>query len=247
MRIIFDVWIDVQRRWVYLEGIFFGSADIKNLLPSEFSKFKGIDSEFTSLMKKVAQKPLTMEVCLIPNLQKTLERLLDMLSKIQKALGDYLETQRSNFPRFYFVGDEDLLEIIGNSKEITNIQRHFPKMFAGITTIESENGDDLKGMYSREGEHVPFKEQIKISTDPVIYVWLNKLQNMMQTSLADKLNLAVKDLEVIDRQTQQTEFLEWIEKFPAQIVVLSLQVSWSHRIEESLKDKQGATLIIIEE
>jgi len=51
-----------------------------------------------------------------------------------------------------------LLEIIGNSKEITNIQRHFPKMFAGITTIESENGDDLKGMYSREGEHVSFKE-----------------------------------------------------------------------------------------
>ena len=52
-------------------------------------------------------------------------------------------------------------------------------MFAGITTIESENGDDLKGMYSREGEHVSFKEQIKISTDPVIYIWLNKVQNMM--------------------------------------------------------------------
>jgi len=27
-------------------------------------------------------------------------------------------------------------------------------MFAGITSIESENGDILKGMYSREGEHV---------------------------------------------------------------------------------------------
>ena len=26
---LFDVWIDVQRRWVYLEGIFTGSADIK--------------------------------------------------------------------------------------------------------------------------------------------------------------------------------------------------------------------------
>ena len=32
---LFDVWIDVQRRWVYLEGIFTGSADIKNLLPNE--------------------------------------------------------------------------------------------------------------------------------------------------------------------------------------------------------------------
>ena len=26
---LFDVWIDVQRRWVYLEGIFTESADIK--------------------------------------------------------------------------------------------------------------------------------------------------------------------------------------------------------------------------
>ncbi|VDP11035.1 unnamed protein product [Soboliphyme baturini] len=37
---LFDVWIDVQRRWVYLEGIFSGSADIKTLLPVETSKFK---------------------------------------------------------------------------------------------------------------------------------------------------------------------------------------------------------------
>lgn len=37
---LFDVWIDVQRRWVYLEGIFTGSADIKHLLPIETSRFQ---------------------------------------------------------------------------------------------------------------------------------------------------------------------------------------------------------------
>ena len=37
---IFDVWIDVQRRWVYLEGIFTGSADIKHLLPHETQRFQ---------------------------------------------------------------------------------------------------------------------------------------------------------------------------------------------------------------
>lgn len=36
---IFDVWIDVQRRWVYLDGIFSGSADIKTLLPVETQRF----------------------------------------------------------------------------------------------------------------------------------------------------------------------------------------------------------------
>ena len=47
-----------------------------------------------------------------------MEKLAEMLTKIQKALGEYLERQRSAFPRFYFVGDEDLLEIIGNSKDL---------------------------------------------------------------------------------------------------------------------------------
>ena len=33
LRAAFDAWVDVQRRWVYLEGILFGSSDIKAQLP----------------------------------------------------------------------------------------------------------------------------------------------------------------------------------------------------------------------
>ena len=43
---IFDVWIDVQRRWVYLEGIFTGSADIKHLLPNETQRFQRYNITF---------------------------------------------------------------------------------------------------------------------------------------------------------------------------------------------------------
>jgi len=103
-----------------------------------------------------------------------------MLSKIQKALGDYLERQRQSFARFYFVGDEDLLEIIGNSKEIKVVQRHFPKMFAGVTSLNHENdGDQLNGMYSREGEYVKFSKPVIISEDPTIYVYLAKIEESM--------------------------------------------------------------------
>ena len=50
---LFDVWIDVQRRWVYLEGLFTGSADIAHLLPSETSRFNQVSTEFLGLMRKV--------------------------------------------------------------------------------------------------------------------------------------------------------------------------------------------------
>ena len=57
--------------------------------------------------------------------------------------------------RFYFVGDEDLLEIIGNSKSVPKLQKHFKKMFAGVASvILSEDGNEVLGICSREGEQV---------------------------------------------------------------------------------------------
>lgn len=109
------------------------------------------------------------------------------------------------------MGDEDLLEIIGNSKEIKMVQRHFPKMFAGITTMNFEGeGDHLVGMYSREGEYVHFSDKVVISEDPTIYVWLTKIEQQMQVSLAHHLEQAVTALELLDRTEQQEEFNQWI-------------------------------------
>lgn len=248
LHIIFDVWIDLQRSWVYLQGIFFGSADIKNQLQNEYTKFKNIDNEFMALMKKVSQRPNVLEVAGIPNLQRNLEKLTEQLNKIQKALGDYLEMQRGRFARFYFVGDEDLLEIIGNSKDVTNVQRHFPKMFAGVTVIKSENnGDLLVGMSSREGEHVNFTAGVKISDDPTINVWLTKLENEMRMCLAAHLDKAVNEIASIDREAETSRFLEWIEQYPAQIVLLSMQVFWSTIVEQGVERQGGKELSWVEE
>lgn len=117
--------------------------------------FYSISTEFLTLMKKVAKVPLIMDVLNIQGVQRQLERLADLLGKIQKALGEYLERERASFPRFYFVGDEDLLEIIGNSKSLPKLQKHFKKMFAGVSSILlSEDETVIKGLSSKEGEEV---------------------------------------------------------------------------------------------
>ena len=58
-----------------------------------------VSTEFLGLMKKVARSPLVMDVLNISNVQRQLERLADLLNKIQKALGEYLERERASFPR----------------------------------------------------------------------------------------------------------------------------------------------------
>lgn len=109
-------------------------------------------------MRKVSKAPLVLDVLNIQGVQRALERLADLLGKIQKALGEYLERERASFPRFYFVGDEDLLEIIGNSKNVARLQKHFKKMFAGVHTIMlNEDSTLVTGVRSKECEEVSTK------------------------------------------------------------------------------------------
>lgn len=56
------------------------------------------------------------------------------------------------------MGDEDLLEIIGNSKNIPRLQKHFKKMFAGVTAILlNEENTEVLGLASKEGEEVSIR------------------------------------------------------------------------------------------
>ncbi|KAL4069341.1 dynein heavy chain and region D6 of dynein motor-domain-containing protein [Scleroderma citrinum] len=238
IHVLFDVWIDVQRQWVYLEGIFSGSADIKHLLPVESARFQNINAEFLTVMKKVYKSPFVIDVMNIQGIQKSLERLADLLNKIQKALGEYLERERSSFPRFYFVGDEDLLEIIGNSKDILRIMKHLKKMFAGISTIKLNNEvTEMQGMASREGEEVMFSEPIQLKDYPKINDWLARLESMMRLSLADLLCDAVSELQSFygtGFPLDQDQLMFWMEKYPAQLVTLAVQVVWTTSVESVL-------------
>ncbi|KAF9140779.1 hypothetical protein BGX30_005985 [Mortierella sp. GBA39] len=237
IHVLFDVWIDVQRQWVYLEGIFTGSHDIKHLLPVETSRFQNINSEFLTVMKKVYKSPFVLDVLNIANIQKSLERLADLLGKIQKALGEYLERERSSFPRFYFVGDEDLLEIIGNSKDVVRIQKHFKKMFAGINSIIlNEDMTSVLGMSSKEGENVTFKTPVSIKDNPRINDWLTLIEKEMRMSLAQILAESLQEMNFfyLAETLESAAFLEWIDKIPDQLVVLTSQIVWTTTVERAL-------------
>ncbi|EDQ84975.1 uncharacterized protein MONBRDRAFT_12266 [Monosiga brevicollis MX1] len=230
-----DVWIDVQRKWVYLEGIFSGSADLKALLPVETNKFQGLSNEFVGLMRKVSKQPLVVEVMNIPNLPRTLDHLKDVLENIQKALSKYLEQERASFPRFYFVGDEDLLDIIGNGKNVDRIQKHFKKMFAGVTSIVLRNDNAVcAGIESKEGELVPYADPVQVK-DQKINTWLTAFERAMKLSLASLLATSTARVDRF-RGTgfDLAAYLQWLDEFQAQLVLLSGQVSWSRSAEAAL-------------
>jgi len=78
----------------------------------------------------------------LAGLLETLTKSLETLEAIQKSLEEYLETKRVAFPRFYFLSNDGLLEILAQAKNAQAIQPHMSKCFDGIRRLDF--GDDPK-------------------------------------------------------------------------------------------------------
>ncbi|KAI5707535.1 hypothetical protein M8J77_004618 [Diaphorina citri] len=127
-------WIQLQRKWLYLEGIFVG-GDIRLQLPQEAQKFDDINEDFLQIMWETHKNPRVIEQCLVPNRLEHLEQLKDGLEACEKSLQDYLTDKRNAFPRFFFISDDELLSILGSSSP-TAIQEHIVKMFDDVQSLK---------------------------------------------------------------------------------------------------------------
>ena len=126
----------VQRSWQYLESIFVGSEDIRKQLPQESVLFDVVHQTFTDRMAQLAQLKNIVRACTYPGMLDAFNSMDAKLEKIQKSLENYLEAKRQQFPRFYFLSSDDLLEILGQAKDPQNVQGHLKKCFEGVKQLE---------------------------------------------------------------------------------------------------------------
>jgi dynein heavy chain len=77
-----------------------------------------------------------MKVCGMDGILVKLKDANLKLEQVQKELNNYLERKRERFARFYFLSNDDLLEILSQSKEPTAVQPHLKKVFENMNLIE---------------------------------------------------------------------------------------------------------------
>ncbi len=157
-----DVWQVVQRKWMYLEGIFIGSDDIKAQLPEAAKAFDRVDQLFKKIMTMTAKNSNVVGACLVENRLEDLRQLSSSLDKCQKSLSDYLESKRNAFARFFFMSDDELLSILGSS-DPTAVQPHMLKMFDNCKELSfAKQNKVATKMTSAENETFGFRTHVAI-------------------------------------------------------------------------------------
>ena len=166
-----------------------------------------------------------IQICPDKSLLESLKECLTLLEVVQKGLSDYLETKRMLFPRFFFLSDDELLEIIAQARNVRAVQPHLKKCFENMKELKFEDDLRITMMYSAEYEEVTLRPSIY----PVGNVenWLGQVEDTMRNTLREIIGDSLKIVETTPRKT-------WVYMWPGQVVICAGQTYWTAHVEDGI-------------
>lgn len=222
-----QVWLSTQSVWSYLEAVFDG-GDIAAQMPEEAALFSTINLLYLENVRKISTNPFLLEAFQEDEVRDQFVYILSELEKCQKSLSAYLESKRKLFPRFYFVSDSTLLEILSNGSDPRSVQKHFQSgLFDGIDHLifESDESNVATHIVSKEGEQVKLRSPFQISGPAE--EWLKGLVDMMKDTMRLEARKAAKDV-------QKLTIKDFLFSRPAQMALLGLQIKWTADVQNAL-------------
>ena len=91
---------------------------------------------------------------------------------------EYLESKRAVFARFYFLSNDDLLEILSQTKEVENVRPHLRKVFENLMDVTFKPDKTITAMFSGEKEEIQFYQAVD-PKDKVVEFWMGEVEDMM--------------------------------------------------------------------
>lgn len=187
-------------------------------------------------MARAKDTPNVVKCCVgDETMSQILPHLLENLEACQKSLTGYLEQKRLVFPRFFFISDPALLEILGQASDTHSIQAHLLGIFENVAQVGFNEKDynKIESFSSREGETVMLDTPIMAQGN--VELWLGDLLKGQQGSLHSVIRSAYN--VVVD--PAGFDIMQFLCDQPAQVGLLGIQMLWTFLAEEALKQAKS--------
>jgi dynein heavy chain len=226
---ILEEWGNAQRQWMYLQPIF-ESPDINKQLPAESQRFKNVNKTYRAVLLGAFKNPHVLSYT--GNAYDLLQKFQEgnkVMDNVQKQLSQYLDQKRKAFGRFFFLSNDELLQILSQTKDVTKVQPHLKKCFENVAKLTFEQDLTITSMFSGENEEIKFVSTLDPSGKSVEF-WLGEVESMMKVSMKHVLNEACKDYTTCKRS-------QWVFKHAGQCVLNGSQFHWTREVEHAMRTK----------
>ena len=227
---VIEKWLEVQRSYLSLQPVF-DSDDIKKQLPAEAKRFAAVDTQWRYMIKQALRDPSPVSFCNDETLFDRLTKSNSLLNIVQKGLNDYLETKRGGFARFYFLSNEELLEILSETKDPTKVQPHLKKCFEAVKKVAFNEAKEILQM-SDGKEKVELVSKV-ITKNINVENWMTDLEAAMREAVRHEMFGAIADY------TNDPDWrCIWMLKWPAMCALQGSQAHFTRSMEAAL-DENG--------
>ena len=233
---IMDELENFQQSWIYIVPIFENKESIQKSLPKEYAKLQVINKIWKGIMDTVQGGLKVIDLCKVPGLLQKLKENREMMEVIQKSLALFLDEIRNIFPRFYFLSNDELLEIIC-IQNFMGIRPHINNIFSGIKDLEIlEDSLLVEGMVSCEGERVKFSTPVEAKGKKV-FVVLKEIEEMMKLTIRESVESGLTAYK------EKTSFLDWVltHAHPAQSLHVVCSIEWTKEVEKRMHSVEELT------
>jgi hypothetical protein len=176
--------------------------------------------------------------------------LLHAMEEMKHRFTDVLDTVRLDFPRFNFLGDQELLALIAGPRNpgmIAPALLH--KIFPAVRCFLAEDvGKDASSLsmprvqvlawQGMSGEVVHLYPPLVADTQQSVEKWLLLLEETLHTHMRAQAKLALKG-------TATMAVRDWVAAFPAQSILLTDQIVWTDLVHGALHDISMVRVYVI--
>ncbi|KAK9309475.1 hypothetical protein QLX08_000945 [Tetragonisca angustula] len=224
---------EIINQWNYIQisllslNSSFCHPSIEVHLAKEFLSYKEIKEILKHIQNKLSKTPTFTEI----NNIITSKLLLDIVGKLEylnQKIKNYIEIKRQHFPRFYFLSDKEIEEILFKSYNLETLDISIQKCFEGIQKMKINKEKYIYSIFGDYSEELCLEKLISLNVQ-------NDHEEKWLIYFEKELNTTIKNNILQSYQIFSKTFTyNSVMNFPSMAIVCTLQLYWTTKVHECL-------------
>nr|XP_018918133.1 PREDICTED: dynein heavy chain 7, axonemal [Bemisia tabaci] len=225
---VLELWTLLEERWLYFLNLF-NSQTIATEVPKIYSLYHDVNKTLHNLTSSIEKEGKVLKTVGQRDVRWTIKKSYDRLETVSLHLHDFIDKKRLCFPRFYFLSNPEVMDILSEFANPSRVQPFLLKCFAGINSLGFNSESEIVSMSSVHGETIQFSNKISVPPMSPVEKWLAEVEQEMKLTMDFEIR---KCLSI--NETEADLFL-LIENRPSQVLLCIWHINWTSEVQKCLK------------